>query len=158
MGGFCLPSLAGNAANKTFSDKIRRMLFDDWRSLSPDNTDALSPPNESESEILDGINAKSGSRDCINKPNALTASSVVQGRRYPRASYLHHPVPDSRLRWPFHAEQSPQYRHQRQISPVVPPPGKLPRVLVHTTGRHQRINLPRLHWRHHRFINMNSFP
>ncbi len=39
------------------------------------------------------------------------------------------------------AEQSPQYRHQRQISLVVPPAGKLPRVLVHTTGRHQRINL-----------------
>lgn len=37
-------------------------------------------------------------------------------------------------------------------------PGKLPRVLVHTAGRHQRVNLPRLHWRHHRFINMNSFP
>lgn len=65
---------------------------------------------------------------------------------------------DSRLRWPFHAEQSPQYRHQRQILPVVPPAVQTPRVLVHTAGRHQRVNLPRLHWRHHRFINMNSFP
>ena len=47
--------------------------------------------------------AKSGSRDCINKPNALTVSLIVLERRYPQASYLHHPVPDSRLRWPENA-------------------------------------------------------
>lgn len=60
--GVCLPSLAGNAGARRRSDKIRRMLFDDWRAFLQAILTLFHAQTKA-GEILNGINARRVDRE-----------------------------------------------------------------------------------------------